>query len=70
MQSGVVHQFSARLKVYKPSEYDALDGDYQNITKNFTKNLEMITYDSIVNTCYKEVKRIMEKPQIPVIEIN
>ena len=69
MQSGVKHQFSARLKAYKPSEYESLNGDYENITKNMTQNLEMVTYDSIVNTCYRKIKELMEKDVLPKIEL-
>ena len=70
MQSGVAHQFSARIKAYKPDEYEMLNGDYQNILKNSTTQLELVTYDSIVNTCYKEVKKIKRPQQLPIIEVE
>ena len=70
VQSGIKHQFSARLKTYNLNEYETLQGDYLNITSNATTKLEPITYDSIVNTCYKEVKRIMQPQQAPLIEVK
>lgn len=56
MQSAISSPFSARLRTYGVEEYNSLEGDYENITKNLTHNLEPVTYESIVNTCYKKVK--------------
>jgi len=58
IQSGKNSAFSARLKTYTLSEYESLNGDYSNITSNYTTNLEPVTFESIVNTCYKKVKEI------------
>ncbi len=67
MQSGKLTPFSARIKSYKPSQYESLNGDYENITANMTKNLEPVTYESTVNTCYKQVRNIMQEVKKPVI---
>ena len=68
IQSGIVHPFSARIKFYPLSEYESLKGDYSNITVNKTKKLEAVTYDSVVNTCYREVKKI--KKPLPSVTLN
>lgn len=67
MQSAKHNPFSARLKVYKISEYEALSGDYENITKNKTTKLEPVTYTSTVYTCYKKVKELKQIQNIPEI---
>ena len=56
IQSAKSHPLSSRLKAYSEEEYKALDGDYNNITKNMTTSLEPVTFESVVNTCYKVVK--------------
>ncbi len=61
MQSSIKRAFSARTKSYTPSQYDALNGDYDNITSNYTENLEPVTYDSLAYACYKKVKEIQQK---------
>ena len=58
MQSGVSHPFSARIRTYEENEYNALEGDYRNITLNKTSKLEPVTYNSIVNTCHRAVRDI------------
>ena len=63
MQSGTHNPFSARLKVYKIAEYEALNGDYENITSKKTDKLEPVTYTSTVYTCYKKVKELMQVPK-------
>ena len=68
IQSGMVHPFSARIKFYSLNDYENLKGDYDNITLNKTKKLEAVTYDSVVNTCYREVKRL--KKATPSITLN
>ena len=68
IQSGTVHPFSARIKFYSLNDYENLKGDYDNITLNKTKKLEAVTYDSVVNTCYREVKKI--KKAAPSITLN
>ena len=70
MQSSALHQYSARIKAYEPSEYETLNGDYSNILSNSTDKLELVTYDSIVNTCYKEVKKILSPQLSPQIEVK
>ncbi len=60
IQSNHSHPFSACINNYKPAEYEALNGDYDNITKNKTENLEAITFQSCVHTCYKRVKTILQ----------
>ena len=59
IQSNKKTPFSARINFYTPKQYDELNGDYSNIANNMTKNLEPVTYQSIVNTCYKAVKDII-----------
>ena len=68
IQSGILHPFSARIKFYPLEEYEKLNGDYENITLNKTKNLEAVTYDSVVGTCYREVKKL--KATAPSITLN
>ena len=67
MQSGAHNPFSARLRVYKVAEYEALNGDYQNITSKKTDKLEPVTYTSTVYTCYKKVKELLQKQAVPEI---
>jgi len=57
IQSSKNNAFSARIAFYSSVEYDKLLGDYQNITKNQTKKLEMVSYDSRVYTAYNFVKK-------------
>lgn len=65
MQSAKLNPFSAKIKTYSLEEYTALGGDYQNITNNLTQNLEPVTFESTVNTCYKEVVKLLKsKPQL------
>ena len=66
VQSGRSKPFSARIKAYNPDEYEKLQGDYSNITMNITKNLEPVTSFSIVNSCYKKVKEIMDLDKIQI----
>ena len=70
MQSSKSSPLSARLKAYTVQEYDSLAGDYSNITKNMKSSLEPVTYQSVVNTCYREVKRIKEAAYSDLIIIN
>ncbi len=58
IQSSKTKPFSARINFYTPDEYERLEGDYLNITKNMTKNLEPVTYKSVVNSCYRRVKEL------------
>lgn len=67
MQSQKSYPFSARINYYKPSRYEQLGGDYQNITLKMTRNLEPVTYESRAYAAYKKVKQIINdknKPQI------
>ncbi len=70
VQSGVIHPFSARIRFYSLDEYISLNGDYDNIALNKTKNLEAVTYNSVVGTCYREVKNIMRGSVIPSITLK
>lgn len=58
MQSAKSSPMSARIKAYTEEEYKSLNGDYENITKEVRQALETVTYESVVNTCYKKVKEI------------
>ena len=58
IQSSKTSPLSARLRAYSEQEYNALNGDYSNITNNMKSSLESVTYQSVVNTCYNAVKRI------------
>lgn len=60
MQTSMKRAFSARIKAYTPSEYDSLNGDYNNTLLNYTENLEPVTYDSLVYACYKKVKELQQ----------
>ncbi|MBQ8636154.1 hypothetical protein IJ425_08400, partial [bacterium] len=67
MQFQKSHPFGARIKFYTPSEYETLGGDYKNITKNMTKALEAVSFDSRAFASYKKVTQTVQqnkKPQI------
>lgn len=66
IQSAKTNPFSARIKTYSVGEYEKLKGDYNNITANITQNLEPVTYESQVNSCYKRVKEIKSKEKIDI----
>lgn len=61
MQTSISHPFSARIRYYSLDEYEKLNGDYQNITKNMTSSLEPVTYQSTINTCYSYLKKKFNK---------
>lgn len=67
MQSAIKTPFSARIKAYSPAEYDNLKGNYSSITLNYTQDLEPVTYDSLVYSCYKKVKEIQQLKNSPKI---
>ncbi|MBR5304077.1 MAG: hypothetical protein IKU37_04550 [Candidatus Gastranaerophilales bacterium] len=58
MQSQKKHPFCTRIKYYKLSEYESLNGDYANITNNMTDKLEPVAFTSIAYAAYKKVKNI------------
>lgn len=70
IQSSKATLLAARTKYYTIEEYTNLNGDYENITKNKTSKLEAVTYDSRVNTCFREVKKIIEQKNQNKIEIS
>ncbi len=70
MQSSKASPLSARLKTYSENEYNSLSGDYGNITSNIAKNLEPVTYVSVVNSCYKYVKNYMDLKKNSIILQN
>lgn len=66
IQSAKKTPFSARIAFYSLSNYQNLQGDYQNITKNKTENLEAVTYESRVYSAYKFVKKYFQKTNIQI----
>lgn len=64
IQSGSKSTFSARIKTIDLDEYNSLNGDYDNISVNETKDLEPVTYESVVYTCYKKAKEIIQRKKI------
>lgn len=70
VQSALHNAYSARLKTYTEQEYDNLHGDYQNIANNFNPKLELAVYGSVVHSCHKKVRELMEEEQIPKITIE
>ena len=67
MQSKPNSSFSARIEHYKLSQYEKLNGNYENITKNMTDRLEPVPYQSSAYAAHKKVKEILSvknKPQI------
>ena len=70
IQSAKSHAYSSRLKFYSSNEYEALNGDYSNITSKMTDNLEAVTYNSVVYTCFKKVKTLMEGEKLPAITLK
>lgn len=66
IQSSINRSLAAKIDTIGLSTYN---GDYQNITKNMTKKLEPVSYASIVYTCHKKVKEIMQsKKAIEIVE--
>ncbi len=70
IQSSKNTLLAARIKYYALEEYNNLKGDYENILNNATTTLEAVTYDSRVNTCFREVKKIIERKNQNKIEIS
>jgi len=66
MQSRIKTPLSARIKYYKPDEYEQLNGDYENITLNYTNKIEPVEYGSIAYACYSKIKSIMASKQIQI----
>ena len=64
LQSRRRSPLSARIKYYKVSEYENLNGDYEHITDNQTDKTEPVEYGSVVYACYNEVKSIITSRQI------
>ena len=67
MQSKTNRPFCTRIEHYKLAQYESLNGNYSNITKNMTKKLEPVPYESTAYAAYREVNNIMKsknKPQI------
>lgn len=67
MQSKISSSFSTRIEHYKLSQYEKLEGNYKNISKNMTDRLEPVPYQSSAYAAHKKVKEIMSvknKPQI------
>ena len=67
MQSKISSSFSTRIEHYKLSQYEKLEGNYKNISKNMTDRLEPAPYESSAYAAHKKVKEIMStknKPQI------
>ena len=67
MQSKIRSSFSTRIEHYKLSQYEKLEGNYKNISKNMTDRLEPVPYQSSAYAAHKKVKEIMStknKPQI------
>lgn len=67
VQSAHQNSYAARLKVYSEAEYEKLNGDYENIAKNATDNLEPAAFGSIVNSCHKMVRELMDDKAKPTI---
>lgn len=67
MQSQKSHPFSARINHYKLYDYENLNGDYENITKNITKQLEPVSYKSRAYSAYIKVREIKSEENKPKI---
>jgi len=70
MQSSKFSPLSGRIKTYKEDEYNALDGDYKNITSFVKTSLEPVTYESVVNSCYKVVDNIIKTKNSNVLILS
>lgn len=70
IQSAIHNSYSARLKLYSESEYEALKGDYDNIMKNSSPKLELAIYGSVVHSCHNKVKEIAHEKEIPAITVE
>ena len=68
MQSKTTSPFCKRIEHYKLSQYEALAGNYKNITRNMTDSLEPVPYQSSAYAAYKKVKELKgdSKPQIEI----
>ena len=60
MQSSKFSPLSARIRTYNEEEYKSLNGDYKNITSIVKSSLEPVTYESVVNSCYKVVDSMIK----------
>ena len=58
MQSNARSGMTARIKYYNEQEYDALNGDYDNMQNNITKTFEPVQFGSLAHSCYLKVKSI------------
>lgn len=67
IQSAHQNSYAGRLKVYSEAEYEKLKGDYENITKLATDNLEPAQFGSIVHSCHKMVRELMSEKAKPTI---
>lgn len=68
MQFQKTHPFGARVKYYTLTEYNKLDGDYDNLTKNITSRLEPVSFESRAYTSYRKVKEIKsEKNKLQIV---
>lgn len=61
IQSGAKSTFSARINTVDLDIYNDLNGDYDNIANNATKDLEPVTYESVVYACYKKAKETIQR---------
>ncbi len=66
MQSGIRNGLTSRIRYYSYDDYVALNGDYDNITKNVTKSFEPMQFGSIAHTCYLKVKSKFESNKIQI----
>ena len=66
MQSRKIGGLCARIKYYDLSEYENLNGDYENITKNHTNKLAIMEYASVAGACFRKVKSVLSQKQVQV----
>ena len=67
MQSSINSAFSKRIEFYKLSQYETLNGNYENITKKMTDQLEPVSFESSAYMAHKKVKEILGKNNKPQI---
>ena len=70
IQSSFASGFSKTIREYNLSDYNSLGGNYSEITKNKTKQLEPVLFGSVANTCFLKVKNIMQDKDYSIITVE
>jgi len=66
IQTSKNKSMSAKINEYSLDDYEALKGDYNNISKNKTKNLEVNLFGSIIHTCHSEILKMNSANEVKI----